>query len=152
MTWRLPFEWLSIYQFFIKFVVQLQYQKIKTMKDIINRKDIETLLTRFYQLALVDPHIGVFFTEVVQLNLDKHLEKIIDFWEMMLFEKKKYQGNFLEAHLNLNKQKKIKISHFERWLSLFFKALDDEGFSGAITDKAKKKARAIAGTLFEKLK
>ena len=125
---------------------------MKITKDITDREDIKNLLAHFYHLALVDPLIGTFFTEVVQLDLDKHLDKIIDFWETMLFEGKKYQGDFLSVHLNVHQKKKIEMIHFERWLTLFFRALDEKGFSGPITEKIKEKARAIAVALYEKLK
>ena len=66
-------------------------------KDIESRGDIEMLLWDFYEKAFKDELIGHFFTEVVPLNLDKHVPVIADFWESVLLEgrgyRKKCYGN-----------------------------------------------------------
>ena len=60
------------------------------MKDIETREDIELLLTRFYDVAIVDDEIGHHFAD---LDLVTHLPVIVDFWEKVLFGKNIYFGN-----------------------------------------------------------
>lgn len=50
------------------------------MKDITDRKDIEKLVEDFYLKALNDRKIGFIFTEVAEIDIQKHLPVISDFW------------------------------------------------------------------------
>jgi len=89
------------------------------MKDIENRNDITELLKRFYGKALEDKAIGVYFTEVVNLNMEHHLPRITDFWETVLFAKANYKTNVIEVHKHINQKHKIEQQHLERWVLLF---------------------------------
>ncbi len=42
-------------------------------KDILNRKDIEVLVDKFYEKVKVDKTISHFFTEVVKVDWENHL-------------------------------------------------------------------------------
>ncbi len=72
------------------------------MNDIENRGDIQVVLNAFYRKAFEDELIGLFFTEVVLLNLDSHLPVITDFWEFILFGNHHYRKNVMEIHRNIN--------------------------------------------------
>ncbi|WP_367274609.1 group III truncated hemoglobin [uncultured Lutibacter sp.] len=50
------------------------------MKDINNREDIELLVNKFYEKVKVDETIGYIFNEIANINWDKHLPKMYDFW------------------------------------------------------------------------
>ncbi len=73
------------------------------MKDIQERKDIELLVDEFYKKVLKDDVIGHFFTEVVQLDWEKHIPIMYDFWETTLLGNIKYKGNPMVKHIELSK-------------------------------------------------
>jgi len=112
-------------------------------QDIKNRADVKLLVDSFYKKALLDKAIGHFFTEVIQLDLEKHMPKMYDFWETTLFHTANYKGNPLQVHLDLNHKSALEKPHFDRWLGLFNETVD-ELFSGEIANLAKTRALSIA--------
>jgi len=111
--------------------------------DISNRADLENLMKAFYSKALVDESIGHYFTQVVQLDMEKHLPRITDFWETVVFDAGKYQGNTLKVHEDLHEKSPFQSDHFTRWIDLF-KATVDELFAGENAEKIKSRAISIA--------
>lgn len=112
-------------------------------KDIESRGDIEMLLWDFYEKAFKDELIGHFFTEVVPLNLDKHVPVIADFWESVLLEGRGYRKNVMEIHQDINKKSPMQKRHFDRWVKLFGESVD-KFFIGAKATIAKQRAVSIA--------
>ncbi|WP_025743999.1 group III truncated hemoglobin [Aquimarina pacifica] len=113
------------------------------MKDITSRKDIAFLMSDFYNKAIAHPEIGVFFTDIARIDLIKHLPEITDFWEQQLFRKGGYKKNVLQIHKDLDLKKKLKKVHFETWLSLFNKSVDDF-FIGEKAELIKTRALSIS--------
>lgn len=126
-------------------------QKDVVMKrDIESRADLERLLESFYSVAMSDEKIGHFFSEVVRLDLTKHLPVIVDFWEKVLFGKPVYQGNPLAVHQQLHEKSPILKEHFERWVEIFIGTID-KLFAGDLAETAKTRANTIAGSLYRRL-
>jgi hemoglobin len=119
--------------------------------DIRHRNDLDRLIGRFYERLLVDPEIGHFFTEVVQLDLAHHLPRIAGFWEMVLFQTGDYVGEPMTAHLNLNRLSALEPAHFEVWLRHFAATVDDL-FVGNNAELAKQRAASIAQLMQIKIK
>jgi hemoglobin len=115
-------------------------------KDIEGREDIERLISAFYTHAMQDELIGSFFTEIAAINLAEHLPIMYDFWDNLLFHTKAYQGGMMYKHLLLDRQQKMQDEHFERWLMLFEREVDDH-FSGPKADEARQRAHMIASTM-----
>jgi hemoglobin len=113
------------------------------MNDIEKRQDIEKLVNSFYEKVLADSSISHFFIDVVPVNWEKHLPVMYDFWESIVFEKALYKGNAMQAHVHLNQKAKLEKQHFEQWLALFTKTVD-ELFSGPKAELAKTRALSIA--------
>jgi len=111
--------------------------------DIKDRKDIELLINSFYDKVKQDTIIGFFFTEVVQVNWEKHLPIMYDFWENIVFQTGSYNGNPMDKHLELNKKSLITMEHFQRWILLFNETVE-ELFSGAKAEFIKQRALSIA--------
>lgn len=111
--------------------------------DISNREDLVNLMKAFYTKALVDESIGHYFTQVVQLDMEKHLPRITDFWETVVFDVGKYQGNTMKIHEDLHEKSPFASAHFTRWIDLF-KATVDEHFAGENAEKIKSRAISIA--------
>ncbi|HAQ71169.1 MAG TPA: sec-independent protein translocase TatC [Flavobacteriales bacterium] len=113
------------------------------MEDIKSREDIEFLIQTFYSKALKDKTIGHFFNEVVSLDLESHLPKMYDFWEMVLFDSSEYKGNPMKVHQDLNTKSAMNKTHFDVWISLFNETVG-ANFSGVKANHAKTRALSMA--------
>ena len=118
--------------------------------DIESRKDIEMLMSRFYEKLLVDDKVGFIFNDVVKIDLESHLPILADFWETTIFHKAVYKGNVLKIHQDLSNKVPLTNSHFDRWLNLFNESVD-ELFKGNTADQFKIKALSIATVMRIKL-
>ena len=114
-----------------------------TKKDIETRADIEKFLLLFYKSVLHDPTIGIIFTTIFPLNMEKHIPVITDFWETILLDHHVYKKNAMQVHYHINKEYPLQKMHFDAWLHLFNTTLD-ELFAGEKTLLAKKRALGIA--------
>lgn len=106
---------------------------------IESRTEIELLVNSFYDKVKQDALIGPIFNETAKVDWNEHLPKLINFWEDLLLGTNKYNGRPFPPHIPLN----LKIEHFERWLQLFSKTID-ENFYGLKADEAKARALRIA--------
>lgn len=113
------------------------------MRDIQTRDDLQHIITVFYSQLLTDPIIGFFFTDIVQLDLDKHNPKIADFWAFQLLGEKNYRGNVFEAHLKLHRQAAMTEDHFHRWVFVLHSTID-KLYAGPVAEAMKLKASMIA--------
>lgn len=112
-------------------------------RDIENRDDIQLFVTEFYEEARKDQLLGsVFFAAVKDEEWPSHIERIVDFWDSVLFYAQSYKGSAFSVHKNLP----IEERHFTRWLELFGEALD-RNFSGEVADDVKDRAQKM-GTMF----
>lgn len=116
------------------------------MNDIETRTDIDLLMRVFYERALADEVIGYIFSDVAQLDLERHLPIIGDFWESLLFGTAAYsehKRNPLAIHKELHLKEPLTAGHFERWLRIFSVSVDEE-FAGERAEVLKTRANAIA--------
>ncbi len=122
-------------------------------KQIENREDVFVLVSTFYDKIKKDDVIGEFFLETIpEEEWDDHLLKLTDFWETNLFFVRKFKGNPIKAHrdVDANFNNSIQQEHFGRWLQLWFSTVD-ELFFGEKATQAKERARNIASMLFFKI-
>jgi hemoglobin len=117
--------------------------------DIRNRKDIEKLVNTFYDKIKTDAVIGYLFNDVAQVNWEKHLPKMYDFWENILFYTADYEGNPMEKHKELHQKSPLNPSHFNHWNMLFTKTVD-ELFEGKKADEIKNRALNISAAMMYK--
>ncbi|MGL1886474.1 MAG: group III truncated hemoglobin [Reichenbachiella sp.] len=113
------------------------------MKQLENREDIILLVDTFYKKATTDHVIGHFFTEVIQLDFEKHMPKMYDFWETTLFHVGAYKGNPMQVHHDLSAKSPLKKEHFDQWLKMWLETID-ELFEGPKAESAKQRATSIA--------
>ncbi|MFY7670939.1 group III truncated hemoglobin [Tenacibaculum sp. MEBiC06402] len=122
-------------------------------KQIESRDDVFLLVNSFYNKIKIDEVIGDFFTKTIPENeWDEHIQKLTDFWETNLFFVRKFKGNPMKAHkdVDTNFNYAIQQEHFGRWLQLWFSTVD-EYFHGDKANQAKERARNIASMLFFKI-
>ncbi|WP_299901057.1 group III truncated hemoglobin [uncultured Aquimarina sp.] len=113
------------------------------INDITSREDIEYILWEFYRRAIKNHKIGVFFTEIAQINLEDHIPHITDFWEQQLFYTGSYKKNVLQIHQNLNSKKTMQKIDFDTWMDLFTSVID-QSFKGEKANLMKTRALSIA--------
>lgn len=116
----------------------------------MDRADVEGMVRAFYQAAFADPLIGPIFTDVAKMDLAHHLPIMCDFWETVLFNAGLYRRNALQLHFLLHVQHPLTSDHFERWLSLWTRTLDEQ-FAGPIAERARLQATRIAGSMQRRL-
>ncbi len=112
-------------------------------KDIKTRADIELMVNSFYEKVKKDEVIGFFFTEVVQVNWEKHLPVMYNFWESIVFHTGSYEGNPMHTHQQVNQKSPISMQHFQRWNLLFTQTVD-ELFEGDKVELIKQRAVSIS--------
>ena len=120
------------------------------MKDIETKEDLTFLMDAFYSKMLKDEEIGYIFTEVAQLDLEKHLPSLTNFWENMLLQPNGYKKNVMDIHLQLNEKEKLMPQHFERWLFLL-KETVTENFQGEKADRMLNGSKNIAAMMQYKM-
>lgn len=109
------------------------------LKDISTESDVTVLVNAFYTKVRGDALLFTVFDPIVKDNWDQHLQRMVDFWSTLLLYTKKFTDDPLKKHLPLP----IDKVHFDRWLMLFNKTID-ELFKGQIAENAKKRANSIA--------
>ena len=122
---------------------------IKT--DIRNRKDVSLLINTFYKKIRKDEILGPIFNGIIT-DWESHLELLTDFWETQLFLKRKYYGNPVTVHQEVDDKMKhgINPEHFGLWLNLWFATID-ELFEGETTWVAKNRAQKMSTMLYMKM-
>jgi len=112
-------------------------------KDISNREDLLKLLTLFYNRLLSDRSISYLFTDIAKIDLQHHLDILVNFWDSVLFQNDVYRKNAMQPHLILHQQSPLQKHHFETWLKYFNDSVD-ELFEGEKAFLAKERALSIA--------
>lgn len=118
--------------------------------DITNRADILRLVEAFYTEAFADDLIGPVFTEVVHMDLERHLPIMADFWETVLFRAGLYKRNALRIHFDISAREPLTLEHFNRWLRLWSRTVDGL-FAGEKAELAKTQAHVIAGSMHRRV-
>ncbi|MEO8766404.1 MAG: group III truncated hemoglobin [Ginsengibacter sp.] len=108
-------------------------------KEIMSLDDIKELVDTFYDKVRKDELIGPVFNERIRDRWPRHLETMYTFWQTVLLGEHTYFGSPFPPHANLP----ISHKHFEKWLDLFTKTIDDL-FTGEKATDAKGRAAKMA--------
>ena len=92
---------------------------ILEMQDVQTREDLHLIMRNFYVKLLNEPEINFIFTDVAKIDLEPHLVDLVNFWEQILFNKKKKKKNVLQIHLDINSKLNFTQTHFSIWLKYF---------------------------------
>ncbi|MEP1096516.1 MAG: group III truncated hemoglobin [Cyclobacteriaceae bacterium] len=121
------------------------------MNDIQHREDIEHLVNTFYKEVVEDKIIGYIFNDVVQLDWEKHIPIMHDFWETVLLGQIRYKGSPIPVHIALSQKESLQPIHFERWIQLWETAVRTN-FSGEKANEAVKRAKLMGELIQIKIK
>lgn len=118
------------------------------MPDIKNREDISVLVRTFYQKVQQDDILGPIFNGIIS-DWESHFELLTDFWETQLFLKRKYFGNPVTAHQEVDDKMNHMVTseHFGLWLNHWFATID-ELFEGDTAWIAKNRAQKMSTMLY----
>ena len=105
----------------------------------LTKAHIEKLVMHFYTRVSKDNLLGNVFNEVANVNWDKHIPLLCQFWNSIMLKTGEYRGNAYAKHVLIGQQTTIKEIHFLHWLQLFqeeaVKHLPTEA-ANAITQRA----------------
>lgn len=117
-------------------------------KELKNRDDVRLLVHTFYGRIRKHAILGPIFNRIIT-DWDGHLEVLTDFWETQLFLKRKYFGNPVTAHQEVDDTmgNTITSEHFGLWLNEWFATIDAL-FTGETAWIAKNRAQKMSTMLF----
>ncbi len=117
-------------------------------KDIKNRDDVKLLVETFYTKIRADEILGPIFNGIIK-DWEPHLVLLTDFWETQLFLTRKYHGNPVTVHQEVDDKTNHTITseHFGFWLNLWFETID-ELYEGEVAWIAKNRAQKMSTMLF----
>lgn len=124
---------------------------MSTKVQIENREDINLLVRTFYQKVRKDNVLGPIFNSIIS-DWESHFIVLTDFWEAQLFLKRKYYGNPVVVHqeVDVKMNNSITSEHFGLWLNLWFETIDTL-FEGETAWIAKNRAQKMSTMLFLKI-
>ena len=114
--------------------------------DIKNRTDIRLLVDTFYAKVEIDDLLGPIFHQIIQGNWEPHLEKMVNFWDSLLFHQPVYNGQPYPKHADLP----ISAIHFTRWINVFNQTVDSL-FEGTVANRAKEIGGNVAQVFLAKM-
>ncbi|MEK6152247.1 group III truncated hemoglobin [Flavobacteriaceae bacterium 3-367] len=119
--------------------------------DIKDREDVSLLVRTFYTDIRAHDLLGPIFNRIIA-DWEQHLELLTDFWESQLFLKRKYTGNPVAAHQEVDDKvnQTITPEHFGLWLNLWYQTIDSL-FEGEVAWIAKNRAQKMSTMLYMKI-
>lgn len=116
----------------------------------ITRDLISDLVETFYGHIREDDMLGPVFARAIPGEWGPHLATMKSFWSAIIFHDGGYAGRPMPAHVKLKAQ--ISPAHFERWLGLFDRTLDEVGATpsakAAFLERANRIAASFQAHLF----
>ncbi len=118
---------------------------------IQDRADVRRLVTVFYSNIRQDAVLGPIFNGIIT-DWESHFDLLTDFWETQLFLKRKYHGNPVIVHQEVDAQTNHTITpeHFGLWLNIWFATIDAL-FEGETAWIAKNRAQKMSTMLYMKI-
>jgi hemoglobin len=110
------------------------------MNDIKTRKDVEQMVSTFYDRVKADELLAPAFEGVYWPH---HLPTMYNFWSSLLLGDMSYNGSPMKKHIDLA----VSTEHFHQWIKIFKENMDAQ-FAGPVAEEAKTRAEAIA-TMFQ---
>lgn len=114
--------------------------------DITDLADIKLLVDTFYNSIREDALLKDIFNNKIEDRWPQHLQKMYSFWQTVLLEEHTYHGSPFVPHAKLP----VDLLHFERWLKLFYKTVD-ELFEGEKAERAKWQGQRMAEMFHSKI-
>jgi hemoglobin len=111
--------------------------------DIRDKQDIIQIVNAFYDKVKQDTTIGHFFTEVIKVDWDKHLPKMYNFWDNVVFYTNNFSGNPMQVHKHIHALHALTGADFKQWYRLFVQTVDELN-EGDNAELIKQRALSVA--------
>jgi len=87
---------------------------------------VSLLVRTFYAKIRKDDFLGPIFNGIIT-DWETHLELLTDFWETNLLYKRKYFGNPMHAHVEVDQKlgNTINEMHFGTWINMWVQTIDE---------------------------
>jgi hemoglobin len=118
--------------------------------DLDSRAHIHDLVVDFYREVVFDELLEPIFGEVAEVDWERHIPLLIDYWCRVLLHQPGYDGSILDAHAHLHSLEPLRPELFDRWYRLWATSVDSR-WSGPIAETAKHHAARIGGTLARRI-
>lgn len=119
--------------------------------DLDNREEIAEFVTRFYREIAQDGRFHRYFETLAHVDWHAHTLDLTDFWAgLLLGEPHDPADDVIEAHRWLHDAEPFDTALFDRWLEIFDTMLD-EGWSGPMSDAARRRGHGIAWAMAKRL-
>lgn len=109
----------------------------------IDANYISGFVDRFYARIRRDDQLGLIFAERIS-DWPVHLGRMKCFWRSILHNSGEFKGNPMIKHMAIPG---LDISHFTRWLELFYATLREDEKDPSATELVGTRARMIADSL-----
>ncbi len=124
--------------------------RVPSLPDLDSRAEIHDLVVRFYREITFDDLLAPVFGEVAEVDWSEHLPRLIDYWCRVLLGHPGYEGQLLRAHRDARHRQAFDLELFDRWYSLFVRAVD-ERWAGPNALRAKRHAARVTSTVARQL-
>ena len=104
---------------------------------------ISGFVDRFYARIRNDDQLGPIFAERIS-DWTVHLDRMKRFWRSILHNSGEFKGNPMIKHMAIPG---LDVSHFTRWLELFYATLREDETDPSATELVGTRARMIADSL-----
>jgi hemoglobin len=111
-------------------------------EDIKSKEDIKLLVDSFYIKVRGNALLANVFDTTMQVNWEKHLPKMYEFWEFILWQTGNYKNAPFPVHEKVNEKIALTPLHFDTWISLFNETVDAL-YEGTNAVSIKQKAQNI---------
>lgn len=115
-----------------------------TRAQSFDEPSIARLVHRFYEQVRDDATLGPIFDRHLEGRWAEHLDKMVDFWSMVLLGARRFQGNPRAVHAALAAE--VDPADFEVWLELFRRTAH-EVFTPELAEGLHARAAMVAGGL-----
>jgi hemoglobin len=123
------------------------------MNDILDREDLDMLISTFYGQIRKDSLLGPVFNLLIkEASWPDHLIRMVDFWECNLFFRPTFKGNPLKIHQKVDEDYHFQTHepHYKRWTELWCETVD-RLFRGERAELAKIRAIKMGKVLLSKV-
>jgi hemoglobin len=119
----------------------------------ITKKNLNTLVLKFYAKVVKDDLIGPIFTDILGKDLKSdtwktHIQLLTDFWASIALGDFAYKGSPFAPHVEF--KEKLSLQAFERWLEIFSKTLNTI-FEPETAEMFHVRGKTIAGNFMRNL-
>jgi len=120
-------------------------------RDLDTRPEIAEFVTRFYREIAQDNRFHLYFETIAHVDWHAHTLDLTDFWVGVLLGEPHTGGDeLIEAHRWLHDTAPFDATLFDRWLEIFDATLDD-GWTGLVTERARKRGHGYAWAMAKRL-